>query len=395
MILGVPRETYPGEFRVAATPGVAQGYGKTGVELIVESGAGQNAGFSDEQYVEKGAKIASSRSDLFAKADVIAQVRTFGANAVEGRVDLDLLRAGQALVGFADPLGALDRTEELARRGVVLLATELVPRITRAQNMDALSSMATIAGYKASLLAAMHLPKMFPLMMTAAGTMKPAGVLVLGAGVAGLQAIATCRRLGAVVRAYDVRSAVKEQVESLGAKFLEMDLPAEEAEDKGGYAKALGEEFYAKQREMMLAAVEENDVVITTAAVPGKKAPILVTAEMVGRMRRGSVVVDLAAERGGNCELTRPDETVVQKGVTIVGPTNLPATVPHHASQMYARNIANLVALMVDDDGALDLGTDDEVITGCLVSKDGAIVHPMVREAIDATRGAAERGRTD
>ncbi len=395
MILGVPRETFPGEFRVAATPGVAQGYGKAGIEVLVESDAGQAAGFGDDEYEKQGAKVARFRREVFERADVIAQVRTFGANPTEGRADLELVRPGQALVGFADPLGEPALAGELARRGVALLATELVPRITRAQNMDALSSMATIAGYKASLLAAQHLPKMFPLMMTAAGTMKPATVLVLGAGVAGLQAIATCRRLGAVVRAYDVRSAVKEQVESLGAKFLELELPAGEAEDKGGYAKALGEEFYARQREMMLAAVAETDVVITTAAVPGKKAPVLVTAEMVGRMRRGSVIVDLAAERGGNCELTRPDETVVADGVTIVGPTNLPATVPHHASQMYARNVANLVALIVNDGGALDLATDDEVVTGCLVCKDGAVVHPQVREALETTRGAAESGRTD
>jgi NAD(P) transhydrogenase subunit alpha len=392
MILGVPRETFPGETRVAAIPSLMPTYKKLGIELLLEAGAGERAGFPDKVFTDKGARVAGSRDEVFQKADFVAQVRTAGANPEAGADDLPRLREGLAVFGFCEPLGDPERAEQLTRQGVALFAAELVPRITRAQNMDALSSMATIAGYKAVLMAASELPRMFPLMMTAAGTLAASNVLILGAGVAGLQAIATSRRLGAIVRAYDVRPAVKEQVLSLGAKFLELELETGDAQDAGGYAKALGEEFYKKQREMMLGAVGESDVVITTAAVPGKKAPILVTTEMVERMAPGSVIVDLAAERGGNCELTRAGETVVHNQVRIVGPVNIPASTPYHASEMYARNIANFLKLAVKE-GKLSLETDDEVVNGTLVGKGGQVTHPQVISALEAVRGTAGHGK--
>jgi NAD(P) transhydrogenase subunit alpha len=312
---------------------------------------------------------------------VIAQVRALGANSEAGRADLDLLRKDQVVVGICEPLSEPQAARDLAKCGVTLLSMELMPRITRAQSMDVLSSMATIAGYKAVLLAADQLPRMFPMMMTAAGTLAAARVFIVGAGVAGLQAIATARKLGAVVEAYDVRPAVKEQVQSLGAKFVEMELDAGESEDSGGYAKAMGEEFYRRQREMMMQVVAANDVVITTAAVPGKKAPVLVTQAMVEGMHPGSVVVDLAAERGGNCELTRPGEKVVHQGVTILGPLNIPTTVPYHASQMYAKNLSTFL-LHLTRDGELVLDAEDEITAGTLVTRDGDVVHPWVREAL-------------
>ncbi|MDH3582518.1 MAG: NAD(P) transhydrogenase subunit alpha, partial [Hyphomicrobiales bacterium] len=326
MIVGTTKETFPGERRVALTPHVVPQLTKAGCDVVIESGAGSDAGFPDAAYAEKGVKVVSDRAEVFRIADVVLQVRGLGANPDAGRADLALMRPSQTLIGAFEPLTAFDAAREVAAKGAIQFALELVPRITRAQSMDILSSMATIAGYKAVLLAAGHLPKMFPMMMTAAGTIKPAKVFVIGAGVAGLQAIASSRRLGGQVQAYDVRPAVKEQVESLGAKFIEMELDTGASEDKGGYATAMGEEFYQKQREMMTRVVAEQDVVITTAAVPGKKAPVLITAEMVRGMRPRSVIVDLAAERGGNCELTCPGETVMEHDVTIVGPTNLPAT---------------------------------------------------------------------
>ncbi|HHQ49554.1 MAG TPA: Re/Si-specific NAD(P)(+) transhydrogenase subunit alpha, partial [Acidobacteria bacterium] len=335
MIVGVPRETFPGERRVALVPGMVQGLKRAGLDVLVERGAGTGAGFPNEQYEEKGATLVS-REEVFAKAQVILQVRAPGANPETGTQDVARMKKDQAVIGFCDPLTSPEATRALAEAGVILFSMELMPRITRAQSMDALSSMATIAGYKAVLLAANTLPRMFPMMMTAAGTIAPARVFVVGAGVAGLQAIASSKRLGAVVEAYDVRPAVREQVESLGGKFVELELETEEAEDAGGYAKELGEDFYRKQREMMLRVVAGSHVVITTAAIPGKKAPILVTREMVEGMEPGSVIVDLAAERGGNCELTVPGETVVESGVTILGPLNIPSTVPYHASQMYS-----------------------------------------------------------
>ena len=381
--VGVVSESAPGERRVAMIPGAISVLNKTGVELIMESGAGVPAGFPDSEYAAKGVALMS-RAEVFANADVLLQVRSLGANPEAGAGDLQLLRRGQAVIGFGEPLTAIDAARQLAERGVTFLAMELMPRITRAQSMDALSSMATIAGYKAVLIAANALPRMFPMLMTAAGTITPARVLVIGAGVAGLQAIATSRRLGAVVSGYDIRAAVKEQIESLGARFIVLDVGETAAEDKGGYAKAMGEDFYRRQREAMGGVLAEQNVVITTAAVPGKKAPVLVTAEMVARMAPGSVIVDIAAERGGNCELTRPGEVVEQNGVSIHGPVNLASTVPYHASQMYAKNIATFLKYLVKD-GQLQLDREDEIVRETLVTHEGAVVHPRVKEALGAS----------
>jgi NAD(P) transhydrogenase subunit alpha len=378
---GVARETFPGERRVAMTPRAMEPLAKAGVSFVVESGAGMAAGFSDREYEERGARMARTRAEVFEAADVLLQVRALGASPEAGREDLAMIRAGQTVIGFCEPLTATQECAELASRGATVFAIELIPRITRAQSMDALSSMATIAGYKAALVAAEALPRMFPLLMTAAGTVAPARVFVLGAGVAGLQAIATARRLGAVVSAYDVRPAVKEQIESLGARFASMELEAGGAEDKGGYARAMGEDFYRRQREFLTGILREQDVAITTAAVPGKKAPVLITREMAAAMPAGSVIVDIAAERGGNCELTRPGETVVEGGVTILGPVNLPATVPYHASQMYARNLGAFLRHLMKD-GQLTVEMEDEITRETLVARGGQVVSPRVREAL-------------
>jgi NAD(P) transhydrogenase subunit alpha len=378
MIVGVPRESFPGERRVALTPAVIPSYAKAGVEVVVETGAGMEAGYPDPQYVEKGAKIVATRQEAFA-ADVVVQVLGYGSNDKTGDADLPLLHRGQALIGFLRPLGDLRTIEAIARTGVSAFSVELMPRITRAQSMDALSSMATICGYKAVLIAADTLPRIFPMLTTAAGTITPSRVLVIGAGVAGLQAIATARRLGAVVSAYDLRPAVKEQVQSLGGRFVELPIEAADAQDAGGYAKAQDESFYQRQRELLGKVVAESDVVITTAVVPGKKSPILVTKEMVGAMAPGSVIVDLAAERGGNCELTRPEEQVVEHGVTIMGAINLASTVPYHASQMYGKNITNFLLHMVKD-GKLVLDMQDEITRSTLVTEGGDVVNPKVRE---------------
>jgi NAD(P) transhydrogenase subunit alpha len=349
---------------------------KAGLEVVVERGAGQAAGFPDEAYASHGARVVD-RTTVFASADIVLQVRTAPADAGS-------FRRGQAVIGFADPLGSPAAIGELAATGASVFSMELMPRITRAQSMDALSSMATISGYKGVLLAANALPRMFPMMMTAAGTVSPARVFIVGAGVAGLQAIASARRLGAKVQAYDVRPAVKEQVQSLGAKFVELPLEAADAEDKGGYAKAQDEAFYRRQREMMLSVVAQNDVVITTALVPGKRAPVLVTTEMVEAMAPGSVVVDLAAERGGNCELTKADETVVHKGVTIIGPSNPPAMVPYHASQMYSKNITTFLLHLLGKEGAtqraLPIDPNDEITRETLLTRNGEVVHARVKE---------------
>jgi H+-translocating NAD(P) transhydrogenase subunit alpha len=385
LTVGVVRESAPRERRVALVPGAVAVLGKTGAELVIEAGAGVSAGFLDSEYREKGVSIAS-RAEVFQRAQVLLQVRTPGANAEAGAADLAQYGRSQTIIGFAEPLTALDAAQSLAQRGVNLLAMELMPRITRAQSMDALSSMATVAGYKAVLLAADALPRMFPMLMTAAGTVAPARVLVIGAGVAGLQAIATARRLGAVVSGYDVRAAVKEQVESLGARFVVLDLPSDAAEDKGGYAKALGEEFYRRQRELMGEVLAEQNVVITTAAVPGKKAPVLITREMAARMAPGSVIVDIAAERGGNCELTRAGETVEAGGVRILGPVNLASEVPYHASQMYAKNIATFLKYLIKE-GKLALDRQDEIVRETLVTLDGEVVHARVRELLGLEAG--------
>jgi NAD(P) transhydrogenase subunit alpha len=388
MIAGIVKETFPDERRVALTPHVLPLLAKAGVGVVLESGAGLEAGFPDSAYSEKGAKVLAGRAEAFREADAVLQVRGYGANPDDGAGDLELMRRGLVLVGAFEPLTAVDEVKAVAAKGVTLFALELVPRITRAQSMDILSSMATIAGYKAVLLAANHLPKMFPMMMTAAGTVKPAKVFVVGAGVAGLQAIASSRRLGAQVEAYDVRPAVREQVESLGGRFVQMELETGAAEDAGGYAKAMGEEFYRRQREMMTRVVAEQDVVITTAAVPGKKAPILITDDMLRGMAPGSVIVDLAAERGGNCESTRPGETVRVHGVTVLGPVNLPATIPYHASQMFAKNGVTFLLNMVKD-GQLQLDKDDEIVRESMVTRDGEITNPRVREAFGMASVAA------
>jgi NAD(P) transhydrogenase subunit alpha len=380
--VGVPRETFPGERRVALTPRACETLKKAGYEIIVESSAGLESGFTDDDYARRGVTIAS-RPEVFQKADVIAQARTPGANPEHGQEDLSLLRRGQLLIGFGEPLTALAEDSRVASTGAAFFALELVPRITRAQSMDVLSSMASVAGYEAVLMAALALPKLFPMMMTAAGTIAAARVLVLGAGVAGLQAIATARRLGAVVSAYDVRAAVKEQIESLGAKFVVLDM-GESAEGTGGYAKAMDEAFYRRQRELLGNVLRDMNVVITTAAVPGRKAPLLVTREMVEKMMPGSVVVDIAAERGGNCELTRAGETVRHNGVSIIGPTNMPSMAPQDASQMYATNIINFLKPMVTKEGAISINREDEIIRETLVTWEGKVVHPRILELMGA-----------
>ena len=381
--IGVPRETFPGERRVALTPRASEALGKLGARVVIERSAGAEAGFPDEQYVGRGARVVT-RAEVFQQADIIVQVRALGVNPEEGRADLPLLRPGQLVIGFGEPLTAVREISDLARAGVSFFAMELMPRITRAQSMDALSSMATIAGYRGVLLGAEALPKIFPMLMTAAGTITAARVLVLGVGVAGLQAIATARRLGAVVSGYDVRSAVKEQVESLGAKFVVLDLDTGASEGQGGYAKAMDEEFYRRQRALLTEVLREQDVVITTAAVPGKKAPILVTAEMASAMAPGSVIVDIAAERGGNCELTRPGETVMHQGISILGPLNLPSTAPYHASQMYGSNVAAFLKLMVKN-GDLTINREDEIIRETLVTHGGEVVNARVSELLGKT----------
>jgi NAD(P) transhydrogenase subunit alpha len=382
IIVGVPRETFPGERRVAITPRQCEQLRKLGIEVLIENAAAAEAGFPDDLYVARGARFGD-RASIFRQADVIAQVRCLGANPDAGRSDLPMIRAGQAFIGFGEPFTALKENVDLAETGASVFALELMPRITRAQSMDALSAMATVSGYRAVLLGATHLAKMFPMLMTAAGTVTPAKVFILGAGVAGLQAIATARRLGAVVCAYDVRTAVKEQVESVGAKFVVLDMEAESAEGKGGYAKAMDEGFYRRQRQLLTAVLREQDVVITTAAVPGRKAPILITTEMVDAMSSGSVIVDIAAERGGNCEVTRPGKTVVHAGVAVLGPLNLPSTAPYHASQMLSSNITAFLRLLLPD-GNLTIDLTDEITRETLVTHEHAVVHPRIAELIAA-----------
>ena len=371
--IGVLKETLAGERRVAITPKVIDVLTKAGAEVLVEAGAGLEAGYPDEEYIAKGAKIAPSAMAVAEAAQILLTVRV--------PAPAGLVKKGQIVIGMADPLSDPQLSAQYAQAGATLFSLELVPRITRAQSMDVLSSMASIAGYKAVLIAASALPRLFPMMSTAAGTVPPARVLVIGAGVAGLQAIATARRLGAVVSGYDVRAAVKEQIESLGAKFISITIGAS-GEGQGGYARALTDEEIRSQREQMAAVLKEQDVVITTAAVPGRKAPILVTREMVHVMSRGSVIVDLAAERGGNCELTCAGETIVDHGVTIIGPVNLPATVPNHASQMYGRNVVTFLKNMMTKEGALNIDLNDEITRDSLVVRDGAIVNTRVQELL-------------
>ena len=379
MLVGVPREIFPGERRVALVPAVIPNLKKAGLEVIIEAGAGVEAGYPDSEYTVKGGTIAAERTEVFRTADIILQVLSYGSNDVTGKQDLPLLRKGQALIGFLRPLGAVVTVQAIAATGVTSFSVELMPRTTRAQSMDALSSMGTICGYKAVLLAADTLPRLFPMLMTAAGTITPARVLIMGAGVAGLQAIATARRLGAVVSAYDLRPAVKEQVHSLGGRFVELAIEAKDAQDAGGYAKAQDESFYQKQRELLGQVVAQHDVVITAAVVPGKKSPVLVTKEMVAAMAPGSVIVDLAAERGGNCELTRTGEKVVEHGVSIIGSINLASTVPYHASQLYARNITAFLLHLIKE-GKLQLNMDDQIVRDTVVTRAGEVVNSRLRE---------------
>jgi H+-translocating NAD(P) transhydrogenase subunit alpha len=374
MIVSVPKETVSGERRVALVPDLVPKLTQAGLEVVVQPGAGAAAGFPDASYRDKGARL---EADVFDRADVLLKVQPPTAE------ETSWVREGATLIGFLQPYANLAGIRSLAERRVTSFAMELMPRITRAQSMDALSAMSTVAGYKAVLLAAQNLPKLFPLLMTAAGTISPARVFIIGAGVAGLQAIGTAKRLGAVVEAYDTRPAVKEQVESLGGKFVELALETKDAEARTGYAKAQSEEFYQKQRELMAKAVAAADVVITTALVPGKSAPVLITEEMVQGMRPGSVIVDLAAEQGGNCALTQPGQEVVRHDVLILGPVNLPSTVPLHASQMYARTVTSYLAHLLKE-GRLHLDLTDELTRGPLVTHQGEIVHEVVKAALAA-----------
>ena len=379
MLVGVPREIFPGERRVALVPAVIPNLKKAGLEVIIEAGAGAKPAILTPITSPRVRRSPLIAREVFAKSDIILQVLSHGSNDETGKADLPLLRKGQVLIGFLRPLGEVTTVQEIAATGATAFSVELMPRTTRAQSMDALSSMGTICGYKAVVLAADTLPRIFPMLTTAAGTITPARVLVMGVGVAGLQAIATARRLGAVVSAYDLRPAVKEQVQSLGGRFVELAIEAKDAQDAGGYAKAQDEAFYQRQRELLGQVVAQHDVVITAAVIPGKKSPILVTKEMVEAMAPGSVIVDLAAERGGNCELTHMEEIVVEHGVTIIGSINVASTVPYHASQMYSKNLTNFLLNMVKD-GQLNLNMDDEIVRSTLVTQGGEIVNPRIRE---------------
>jgi H+-translocating NAD(P) transhydrogenase subunit alpha len=371
MKVSVPKESAAGERRVALVPDVVARLVSIGLEVAVEQGAGAGAHHPDSVYEEAGATVSEG---VGFSGDVVAKVGTPTPEEI-GR-----LRAGAVLIGFLQPLTSAETTRALAEAGVTAFAMEAIPRITRAQSMDALSSQATVAGYRAALIAAQELGRFFPMLTTAAGTVRPASVLILGAGVAGLQAIATARRLGAVVQAFDVRAAVAEQIQSLGARFLELDLGLEDAEAAGGYARPLTDEEQQRQRELLADEIARMDAVIATAAVPGRPAPLLIIEDGVRRMKPGSVIVDLAAETGGNCELTEPGETVTRHEVTIVGPLNLPASMPDHASQLYAKNVQSLLELMVED-GELKLDFEDEVIAGACITRDGEIVHEGARQA--------------
>jgi H+-translocating NAD(P) transhydrogenase subunit alpha len=379
VIIGVPKESYPGERRVALVPMVIPILVKAGFEVLIEPNAGVEAGYPDAQFTDKGATIAPNRNELFRQSDIIVQVLCYGSNDFNGREDLALMRPGQVLLGFLRPLGSIEVIQEIAKAGITSFAVELIPRTTRAQSMDALSSMGTICGYKAVLVSAETLPRIFPMLTTAAGTITPARVLVIGAGVAGLQAIATARRLGAVASAYDLRPAAKEQVQSLGGRFVELPIEAKDAQDARGYGTAQDESFYNRQRELLGRVVQESDVVVTAAVIPGKKSPILVTEEMVKRMAPGSVIFDLAAERGGNCELTQTGQTIVRHGVTIIGAINLASGVPYHASQMYARNLTAFLTHLFRD-GKIQSDVSDEIIRETLLTREGEVVNSRVRE---------------
>lgn len=374
MIVGVPKETAALEKRVSVVPESVAKLG-AGASVLVEKGAGEAAGFPDSDYTSAGASIASDQKSLYSQSDIVLKVATFTPD------EASLVKEGATTISFLYPVANLETVKRLASRKATSFAMELIPRISRAQPMDALSSQANIAGYKAVLDAADTVPKLFPLMMTAAGTISPAKVFILGAGVAGLQAIATAKRLGAVVEAYDVRPVVKEQVMSLGAKFAEMPVEAKDAQDAGGYAKAMGEEFTRKQQEFLAQRAKSMDVVITTALIPGARAPILITEDAVKGMRPGSVVVDLAAEAKGNCALTEPGKTVVKYGVTIIGPLNLPATMAPESSRLFSKNISGLLQLMLKE-GKLTIDPKDEVVKGSMVINAGEVVHGATAKAL-------------
>jgi NAD(P) transhydrogenase subunit alpha len=398
VLIGILKETAIHERRVSIVPDGAAALIAKGIEVVIESGAGESAYYPDRAYQDKGARIAATRETVLA-ADVLATVNLPGVPLADRRAIIERLHPQQIMMGLLNPLGDPKLMDALAARNVTAFALELVPRITRAQSMDALSSMATVAGYSAVLIAARTLPRFFPMLMTAAGTVTPARVFVIGAGVAGLQAIATARRLGAVVHAYDVRPAVKQEVQSLGAKFVELDLETRAAADSGGYARAMDERFYARQRELMSRVLAHSDVVISTAAVPGKKAPVLITRQMVSLMPPGSVIVDLAAEQGGNCEATKPGGTVVERDVTILGPQNLPSSLPYHASQMYSKNITSFLLyvqkeLPEEGTGERLVLAEDEIIHDTLVMHGGRIVNARVREALGNSALPAEERQT-
>jgi len=377
----IPRERRPGETRVAATPETVKRMVKQGLEVAVEQGAGAASLFFDGDYEAAGARLVNDPATEWASADVVLKVTPPGRFEGLTRHEAEGLKPGAVLIGFLAPYRDLDMVRTLAAGHVTSLALELIPRVTRAQPMDALSSQASISGYKAVILAAWRLPKYLPLLMTAAGTIKPARVVVMGAGVAGLQAIATAKRLGAVVEVSDVRAAVKEQVESLGGKFIELP-QAESGEGQGGYAREMGENFLRQQREIVQRHLAAADAVITTALVPGRPAPRLVTAEMVRAMRPGSVIVDLAVEQGGNCELSKADCEVVENGVVILGPSNLPAAMPHDASLLYARNVHALLQLVIDKEGKVAPNLDDEIIAGALLTHGGDVLHKATAEQL-------------
>ena len=382
LVVGVPRESDPEEARVALVPAMIGDLTNRGVNVQIQSGAGFAAGFPDAEYTTKGATLVDDRRELIRTSDILLQVRALGAAGEHGTADTEILKDGQILISSCDPLTYPQAIHAAAEKGLTLFSLELVPRITRAQSMDILSSMATVAGYRAVLLAAGAAPRMFPMMMTAAGTLKPARVLIIGVGVAGLQAIATAKRLGAVVYGYDIRPAVREQVESLGGKFVELDLETVDSESTGGYAKEMDDEFYRRQQEAMKKVIAEMDVVITTAAIPGKKAPVLVTTDMVDAMSPGSVVLDLAAERGGNVEVTVAGETIDHQGVKVLGPCNLSSDIPVHASEMFSRNIVAFLQLMIDSNGQLRIDMDDEIIRDTLIARKRQVVSNRVRELL-------------
>ena len=388
MKLAIPREVAPGETRVAVVPETVKRLTKSGVEVTVEAGAGAGALIADSEYAEAGATVVEDAADLFAQADLIIKINAPTTDDSSGRCELDMLREGVVLMALLGARTNPDLIARLARAGVTAFSLDMVPRISRAQTMDVLSSMSTLAGYRAVLMAAEALPKIMPMMMTAAGTIRPAQALIIGAGVAGLQAIATARRLGAVVKAIDARPAVQQEVESLGARFLAMEVPSEEGAGSGEYAKDLGEEFYRAQQEFLAPHVAEADFVVTTALIPGRDAPRLISEDMVRSMKAGSVIVDLAAPAGGNCAVTEPGERVSRHGVTIFGPLNLPADLPVHASQMFSRNVASLLTLLVEE-GELKIDTEDEVVRGTLVTRDGKIVNEALRPA-EEPEAAAE-----